>query len=140
MNIKNRKGISTFIAVLLLILLAVAAGVVIYAYTMGYFGNLGGTTTTGTISLDTASINGTTHVLKAYIRNVGRGAVDFDNFYVDGTLVPAGNVTANPDPVSEGEVSEITLTYWAFETPKTYEIKVVAEDNTQLAFSVKATS
>ena len=140
MSIKNRKGISTFVAVLLLILLAVAAGVVIYAYTMGYFGNLGGTSTPGTISLDTASINGTTHVLKAYIRNVGRGSIDFDNVYVDGTLVPDANFTASPDPISEGDVSEITVTFWAFETPNTYEIKIVAEDNTQLAFSVKATS
>jgi len=135
MNFKNRKGISTFVAILLMILLAVAAGVVIYAYTMGYFGNLGGTSTPGTISLDSASLNGTTHVMKAYIRNVGRGSVDFDNIYVNGTLVPDGNVTANPDPVSE-----VTVTYWAFETPKTYDIKIVAEDNTQLAFSVKATS
>jgi len=55
MNIKNRKGISTFVAVLLLILLAVAAGVVIYAYTMGYFANLPGTSTPGTISLDSAT-------------------------------------------------------------------------------------
>ena len=140
MKIRNSRGISTFVAVLLLILLAVAAGVVIYAYTMGYFGNLGGTSTPGTISLDSATLNGTTHVMKAYIRNVGRGSVDFDNVYVDGTLVPDGNVTASPDPVSEGDVSEITVTYWAFETPNTYEIKIVAEDNTQLAFSVKATS
>ena len=140
MNFKNRKGISTFVAILLMILLAVAAGVVIYAYTMGYFGNLGGTSTPGTISLDSASLNGTTHVMKAYIRNVGRGSVDFDNIYVNGTLVPDGNVTANPDPVSEGDVSEITVTYWAFETPNTYEIKIVAEDNTQLVFSVQATS
>ena len=137
---KNRKGISTFIAVLLLILLAVAAGVVIYAYTMGYLGGLGGTSRQGAVSLDSASLNGTTHVMTAYVRNIGKGAVDFDNVYVDGVLVPDGNVTATPDPVPEGEVSEVTVTFWAFETPKTYEVKIVAEDNTQLAFSVKATS
>ena len=137
---KNRKGISTFIAVLLLILLAVAAGVVIYAYTMGYLGGLGGTSRQGAVSLDSASLNGTTHVMTAYVRNIGKGAVDFDNIYVDGVLVPDGNVTATPDPVPEGEVSEVIVTFWAFETPKTYEVKIVAEDNTQLAFSVKATS
>jgi len=39
----KRKGISTFIATLLLMVLAVAAGIVIYAYTMGYLGGFGGT-------------------------------------------------------------------------------------------------
>ncbi len=35
----KKDGISTFIATLLLMVLAVSAGVVIYAYTMGYLGN-----------------------------------------------------------------------------------------------------
>jgi len=131
------RGISTFIAVLLLMVLAVSAGVVIYAYTMGYLGGLGGTQTPGAMSLDTATCNGTTHVLTAYVRNIGKGSIDFDKAYVDGVLVPANNFTASPDPLPEGEVATVTITYWSFTTAKTYEIKLVAKDNTQLSFSVK---
>ena len=52
---KRRKGISTFIATLLLMVLAVAAGVVIYAYTMGYLGGFTTPQTMGALSLDTAT-------------------------------------------------------------------------------------
>lgn len=131
------RGISTFIAVLLMMVLAVSAGVVIYSYTMGYLGSLGSTQTPGAISLDTATCSGTTHVMTAYVRNIGKGSIDFDKAYVDGVLVPASNFTASPDPLTEGGVSTVTITYWSFTAPKTYEIKLVATDNTQLAFNVK---
>ena len=54
---KKRKGISTFIATLLLMVLAISAGVVIYAYTMGYLGSFGGPTTMGAIAIDTSSLD-----------------------------------------------------------------------------------
>jgi len=133
----KRRGVSTFIATLLLMVLSVSAGVVIYSYTMGYLGGLGGTSTPGAMSLDTANCNGTNHVLTAYIRNIGKGSISLDNAYVDGTLVPSANFTSNPDPLPEEQVSTVTITYWAFTAPKTYEIKLVAKDNTQLSFNIK---
>lgn len=134
---RNKRGISTFIAVLLMMVLAVSAGVVIYSYTMGYLGGLGGTQTPGAMSLDTATCDGSTHVMTAYIRNIGKGSISFDKAYVEGVLVPSGNFSASPDPLTEGGVSTVTITYWSFTAPKTYEIKLVAKDNTQLTFSVK---
>ena len=51
---KERKGISPIIATLLLILIAIAAGVIVYAYVIGFIGNStsnsGGTT--NTLSID----------------------------------------------------------------------------------------
>lgn len=135
---KSRKGVSTFIAVLMLMALAIAAGVVIYSYTMGYLGGMGGTSLPGALSLDTAKCDGTTHVMTAYVRNIGKGSISFDKVYVDGTLVPDGNFTRNPDPLPPEDVATITVTYWDFTAPTTYEIKLVAKDNTQLTFNVKA--
>ena len=137
MKLQERKGISTFIAVLLMMVLAVSAGVVIYSYTMGFLGGLGSTQIPGAMSLDTATCSETTHVMTAYIRNIGKGSIDFDKAYVDGALVPANNFSASPDPLTEGLVSTVTITYWSFTAPNTYEIKLVATDNTQLAFTVK---
>lgn len=136
-GVLRRKGVSTFIAVLLLMALAVAAGVVIYAYTMGYLGGLGGTSLPGAISLDTAKCEGTTHTLTAYIRNIGKGSITIDRVYVDGSLVPTGNVTQNPVPLPEEEVASVTVVYWPFTAPSSYEIKIIAKDNTQLTFTVK---
>jgi len=136
-RVLRRKGVSTFIAVLLLMALAVAAGVVIYAYTMGYLGGLGGTSLPGAISLDTANCDGTTHTLTAYIRNIGKGSISIDRVYVDGGLVPTGNVTQSPDPLPEEQVASLTVVYWSFTAPTSYEVKMVAKDNTQLTFTVK---
>lgn len=72
---KNRRGISTFIATLLLMVLAVAAGVVIYAYTMGYLGGFGSPTQMGAISIDSGSFDASTGTLEVYIRNIGKTSV-----------------------------------------------------------------
>jgi len=93
MSFDDHRGISTFIAVLLLMVLAVSAGVVIYAYTMGYLGGLGSPQTTGTLSLDTAS--GTTSAITAWVRNIGSKSVTMSKAYVGGTPydMGAGNTT-----------------------------------------------
>jgi FlaG/FlaF family flagellin (archaellin) len=132
MFIKN-KGVSTFIAVLLLMALAVAAGVVIYSYTMGYLGGMGGSSLPGTLSLDTATCLESTGTMTAYVRNIGKGSISFDAVYVDGVNA---TFTATPDPLQPEDVAIVTVTY-PFTAPTTYEIKLVGKDNTQLTFNVK---
>ncbi len=134
---KSRRAVSTFIAVLLLMALAVAAGVVIYSYTMGYLGSMGGTSTVGTMSLDTVTANSTSNTIVAYIRNIGKSSIDFDIAYIDGVQVQAVNFSANPDPLAVELVSTITIGI-SMNGGTTYEIKVIATDNTQLTFNVKA--
>ncbi|MDH5768949.1 MAG: hypothetical protein OEZ31_08340 [Nitrospirota bacterium] len=104
---------------------------------MGYLGGLGGTSLPGAISLDTANCDGTTHNLTVYIRNIGKGSITIDRVYVDGSLVPTGNVTQTPVPLPEEQVAELIVEYWSFTAPTSYEIKMVAKDNTQLTFTVK---
>ena len=133
----KRRGVSTFIAVLLLMALAVAAGVVIYSYTMGYLGGMGGGSSMGTLSLDTATANSTSNTITVYVRNIGKSSVDFDMAYVDGGQVPAANFSASPDPLPVEQVSTLTVGV-VMSSGSTYEVKVVATDNTQLVFSVKA--
>ena len=80
----KRKGISTFIATLLLMVLAVSAGVVIYAYTMGYLGGFGGTESLGAMSVDTYS--GSETNITAYVRNIGGSTLNITRVYIDGEL------------------------------------------------------
>jgi FlaG/FlaF family flagellin (archaellin) len=131
-SVKSR-GVSTFIAVLLLMALAVAAGVVIYSYTMGYLGGMGGSSLPGTLSLDTATCLESTGTMTAYVRNIGKGSISFDAAYVDGVNA---TFTATPDPLQPEDVAIVTVTY-PFTAPTTYEIKLVGKDNTQLTFNVK---
>jgi hypothetical protein len=135
---KEHRGISTFIAVLLLMVLAVSAGVVLYTYTMGYLGNLGGTQTPGAMSVDTAKLNATTNVMTAYIRNVGTSSISIDTVYVAGEQIASGSVSVNPDPIQEGSVANVTVTFSASTSGRTYEVRLIAKDNTMLVFNVKA--
>jgi len=82
--IEESRGISSFIAVILLLVLAVSAGTIIYSYTMGYLGDLGGERggqISEQMSLDSAAY--TSEGLKAYIRNLSGGTIVLDKAYVD---------------------------------------------------------
>jgi hypothetical protein len=136
----KKRGISTFIATLLLMVLAVSAGVVIYAYTMGYLGGYGGTDTLGGMSLDQGKMDGTADTIVVYIRNIGSTAIDLTagseaSAYVDGEVatITTGAV------ITEGTVLPITIatggTDW--QAGQTYQVKLIAVDNTQVSFNLK---
>jgi hypothetical protein len=141
---ENRKAISTFIATLLLMVLAVSAGVVIYAYTMGYLGGFGGTEQLGAMSVDESSAEAP-NTITVYVRNIGKTTVDLDGardaaIYVDGTNATTWSYTGGGDSsIDQGEVQGLTIDpSQSLEAGKTYEVKIVASDNTQVSFSVKA--
>ena len=134
----KKKGVSTFIATLLLMVLAVSAGVIIYAYMIGYMGYMGGFTnspqTMGAMSIDSASLN--TTAMNAYIRNVGHTTIIFDKAYVNGSNA---TFVADPNTLPKGEVSQVTIPQ-AFTAAQIYEFKIISQDNTQIKFDLKAKS
>ncbi|MGI0091224.1 MAG: archaellin/type IV pilin N-terminal domain-containing protein [Nitrososphaerales archaeon] len=88
----ERRGISPIIATLLLILIAIAAGVVVYAYVVGFIGN--STTNTGgatnTLSMDQLNIasSNSKAPVTAFVRNLGPASETFNTgFYVKGTSI-----------------------------------------------------
>ena len=73
----HRKGVSAFIAVLLLLALTVAGGIVIYSYTMGELGKTQGDRDilSGQVSLESQTMSATEYT--AYIRNLGKGTITY---------------------------------------------------------------
>ena len=137
---KKSRGISTFIATLLLMVLAVSAGVVIYAYTMGYLGGFGGPQTMGAISIDTYNFPDN-HTLEIFVRNIGKSTFTLDTVYLDGVkLTKVSEWGALPD-LEENMVSsfKITLGTGSITTfgTTTHVIKLVGLDNTQISFNAK---
>ena len=136
----ERKGVSTYISVLLLIVVVIAGGVLIYGYTMGWFGRLGTEGQMGTLSIDESSGNAT--YIRAYIRNVGSSSITLDAAYVSGKLVADASVFVDgvalttPTAITQGSVVFVEIAN-AGVSGTTYEVKLVAVDNTQLVFSVK---
>gem|GEM_PF-7075199 len=84
---KRIKAVSPVIATLLLILIAIAAGVIVYGYVVGFIG----TSTKNTIvqqsvlSVDVASASSSSNQVTAYIRNSGSTAMTPSAFYISGT-------------------------------------------------------
>jgi hypothetical protein len=137
---KKSRGISTFIATLLLMVLAVSAGVVIYAYTMGYLGGFGGPQTMGAISLDTYNFNSTGKVLEVYVRNIGKSTFELQSVYIDGVAIPGPKDTGpkwTELTLVENQVGSTVITYDAGFGTTTHVIKLVGVDNTQISFNAK---
>ncbi len=89
---KRRLGISPIIATLLLIVIAIAAGVVVYAYVVGFVGNSTSNegSTINTLSIDqfTALSNPSGLPADVYVRNHGPSTEGFNTgFYLEGTSI-----------------------------------------------------
>ncbi|MCL4518289.1 MAG: hypothetical protein M1587_03735 [Thaumarchaeota archaeon] len=107
MERKEKKAISPIIATLLLILIAIAAGVVVYAYVIGFIGNStsnsGGTTSVIQITNFCASAN--THCSGSYativILNAGSVAVSSGTlqvYFTDITQGTSSSFSCTPSP------------------------------------------
>jgi hypothetical protein len=144
MNIKrlfrSKRAFSAVIASLILMLLAVAAGVVVYAYVMGWIGGATGQQAGkyGELSLDTATANSTSDVITAYVRNIGGISATPDKAYVNDynvTSMTPSLVTIDPNAVATVTINATTP---GLTKNITYEVKIICSDGTTLTFSVKA--
>jgi hypothetical protein len=135
----SRTAFSAVIASLILMLLAVAAGVVVYAYVMGW---IGGATQSpqrqGQVQFDSLYADASKSRITAYIRNVGGVDLLLSKIYVTGvekanaTAIPSAGVTLSVQSVALINVTN-TMTKSYF-----YELAVVCKDGTSISQSVQA--
>ena len=129
----KRKAVSTYISVLLLIVVVIAGGILIYGYVMGWFGRLGGEGELGTLSVDSSKAYATNNTVLVWVRNIGKSSVSLEKVYVDDIPQTMATTTIGVNQVVRVNITGASLTAGA-----TYEVKLVGKDNTQIAFSVKA--
>lgn len=136
---KSRKGISPILATLLLIVIAVAAIAVTYAWIMTYMGS---TTTQAGVQLYKANV-GFTSDLKTVTIDVGNsGTADatLAKIYIgtsEASLVDIGELKNTSVPKSSVVSNTYTPTV-AFTTKTTYYFKVVPSTGSPLSFSEKS--
>jgi flagellin-like protein len=160
--IKERKAISPIIATLLLILIAIAAGVIVYAYVIGFVGGTSNNQATGAsnISIDSVSgVAGSTAVT-AYIRNIGpQSAIITAVYIVDttgtpiaggtyiGTQLPSAGLTCTSITsatsmacsVAPSATASISLTsVTGLVKGLTYQLKITMSDGSQVVQSFKS--
>lgn len=152
----DRRAVSPIIATLLLIAIAVAAGIIVYVFV----GGLSSTLTKGNtnqlteqLSLDAynyASYTSSTNTLVVYLRNTGSASVTVSQFYVDGNLLTIGltvttsisaqteqsytiQVTAGTSVVSGSVVNTFTA-------GTSHALKIITSDGGTFTFNVIAGS
>jgi predicted DNA-binding antitoxin AbrB/MazE fold protein len=110
----------------MMIIVAVAAGLVTYAWVMGY---VGFTTSKAGKAIQIQSIAYSAGTLGVYVQNVGDGTVTFitdECLYADGVLKPGGAV---PGTLTEGETATIT-TAFTMVAGQTVKVRAVTKDGT----------
>src|SRR5213593_923180 len=150
---KNKKGIDTILAALLMVVIVVVASVMVYAWSTGLLGSLLVTPQTGkeALSLENTSFtNGTYATL--FVRNVGTASVSFVTYYVkdanqnqysktnwSGTAITNqavnGLISA---PVNIGAQCGCTApsTPFTFTPGNSYTVIVVTSKNNEFVFTV----
>ena len=152
-KILRRKAISPIIATVLLILIAIATGVIIYAFATGWIGSR--TSNSGPsslISIDAASIklkSGTTYSVTVYVRNLGSVPVNLSGIYLlnaSGEML-GGNTTTSqwstsPSStwtVGPGHVLKVSCSITASASLKhgySYVIKVTTNSGSYVTTSI----
>lgn len=149
---KQLKAVSPVIATLLLILIAIAAGVVVYAYVLGFVGSStrGGSVATGALAIEAADLKRGLSNANAtiYLRNVGgvpTSLLSVSVFLVfpDGTELKATAISAfSPTSINPGSTASGTYQFTSSNVSagQIYTVKVIADDGTSTVFSVRAHS
>jgi hypothetical protein len=129
---KSRRAISAYVAMLFLVGLAVAGGVLLYTGLLSTLSTFNSNQLPGTLSVDTARIvNASSCVV--FVRNIGDTVVVIDSAYINGDAATAvTTVTINPNEVEQVRIDG------TFVTGTKYSFKLVTEDNTQVLFQLKA--
>jgi flagellin-like protein len=127
--LKSKKAISPILATLLLIVIAVAAIVVTYAWVMTYMTSAGQQAGTW-ITFDSATISATSREITIYVRNKGTEPAVVDKVYIEGVDVTEHitTPTAWPQTIPVNEVLLIkvdgTAAGLSFTVGSSYKVKV----------------
>ena len=141
--LKSKRGISAILATLLLIVIAVAAVIVTYAWVLTFTGS---TTSQAGAVLTHENVRfynvSTTDYIEVTLRNSGTADAKVEATYVgitDSDLILQSSVSYSPTSqiVAAGSSLTITITYdWTDGTR--YYFKMVTEEGINVPFSVEA--
>ncbi len=138
------KGISPIVATVLLIIIAVAAGVLIWTWLHSMASK--SLSETGTVGKEAITVEGIKYsydatnnqwTLTIYVRNAGKTTVKLMYVYIydaeTDKLVDAIDVSGQNVEIAPGKVGSVQITTTALQDGKTYYVKVTTEEAT--AFS-----
>ena len=141
--LKNRRAFSAVIASLILMLLAVAAGVVVYAYVMGWVGSATNNPThNGHLAFDSLYASVATNSISMYMRDVGGTNLMVSKIYISGVDLPNATVIATAGvALNVQNTVFLNVSYTPVGTlvaGQYYTVQVTCKDGTMASQSVPA--
>jgi flagellin-like protein len=138
MGMSMRKAVSPVIATLLLIAIAVAAGIILYVFVSGFTGSLtqtGGQQAAEQVVMDAYDFKtlSPTPTLSITFRNTGTVEVTIDKLYYDASLV-----AISPRELNVGDTTNITFNPTDATRGSSHLIKVVTKTGGIFTFTVIA--
>jgi archaeal type IV pilus assembly protein PilA len=156
MRVTARRGVSPIIATLLLIAIAVAAGIIVYVFVNSISGNLtqqGGQQVADQVSMDAYTYSTTTAPVLV-LRNVGSTSLTISQIYFDGNYCQANGATCTANPVlttaggcsatslpstcTVGSYTQVTLGTASETVGTSHIIRVVTSDGGSFTFTIIA--
>jgi flagellin-like protein len=152
--LKNKKGIDTIIATLLMVVIVVIAAGLVFAYGTTLFGALAVApkTSTENIRLEYASFSSSNKAVNFYLRNIGTTPITLTSYYVkDASGDQYAQTNWSPAPVINPSALLInasipistlcvgcttTGTAFTFQSGYAYTIILTTSKNSQFSFSV----
>ena len=133
---KSKRGISPILATLLLVVIAVAAIVVTYAWVMTYTGHLTGQA--GVVLYEAnVNFNGNGSTIDIDVGNSGTSGTTIIQVYVGTSESTMNNQTITPVSLPAGSVQRITVAY-SWQDGITYYFKVLTSTGQYLPWSEQA--
>jgi flagellin-like protein len=154
MKMAARKAVDPIIATLLLIAIAVAAGIIVYVYVNSLAGGLtggGGSQVSEQLSLDSYNYKTSTTVPSLTVRDTGGSSVTIDQVFFDGIVCTTaaasstnqcGGLTIGLATLSTTQTSAISFTAYQaggtnpFPSGTTHTVKVLTADGGTFTFSI----
>jgi len=152
--VKDKKGINTILAALLMVVIVVVASVMVYAWSTGLLGSLMVTPQTGkeALNIESSTFNSNNMNVSLFIRNTGTATVSFTTYYVKDA---AGNTytqgaytfgpTIQPNAVGTANIGINTQcggsctnsgSTYTFVSGNSYTVTFVTSRNGQFVFTV----
>ena len=152
--LKDKRGIDTILAALLMVVIVVVASVMVYAWSTGLLGALMVTPNVGkeAMNIENSSFTNSTFVT-LYLRNTGSASISLSTYYAKDTsgnqfsrttwptytgIAPNALQAVNIDINTAGGHCSCTLTgtTYTFTTGLSYTFVVITSRNSQFTFTV----
>jgi flagellin-like protein len=130
---RNAKALSPVFAVLILIAIAVIAGIIVYMFTSGYLGTMMGGGTAGQEKVAIEAIYTSNTTVTAYAKSTGGGDVSIMEAILKDS---AGNVVQVDKTVStvlyaDGKLYDVVCNFGSMVPSKVYTVTLVSKEGNQ---------